>query len=183
MENKSKRNSPRDYPLIVNPEISKAILFAPFCNDDRVKMVSDYMIIRSISPFMLILRRSAAIIASQFVPGLVATRKKKRGGGRGSASICTFRAHSHPGSDRNDLNACEVPEECRSAYEPRLPRDDLFIFSIVRSACEENTVWRNHDVVRHASIFINVILGPRDSDRLTLRLATLYSLDHGDFED
>lgn len=36
----------------------------------------------------------------------------------------------------------------------------------------ENTVWRNHGVVRHASIFINVTAGQRDSDRLTSRLTS-----------
>lgn len=51
----------------------------------------------------------------------------------------------------------------------------------------ENILWRNPGVVRHASIFINVIVDPRDSDILTLRLTfrdvTLYLLDRDDLED
>lgn len=99
------------------------ILFAPFRDDDRVKTVSDYTLIRSISPFALILQRSAAIIASQFVSGLAAMRKKKK---KEVADRVSVRAYSHPGSDRNDLNAREAPEECRCEYAPHLPHDDLF---------------------------------------------------------
>jgi len=86
---------------------------------------------------------------------LTATRRKKMAGG------VSVRAHSHHGSDRNDLNAREAPEECRCAYTPHLLRDDLFVLmSWDPPVTQENTLWRNPGIVRHASIFINVTAGP-----------------------
>lgn len=38
------------------------------------------------------------------------------GGEKKVAGGVSVRAHSHPGSDRNDLNAREASEECRCAY-------------------------------------------------------------------
>lgn len=126
-----------------------------------LKSSRDYPLIRAISPFTP-LQRSVAIIAFQFVPGLAARKKRHR-------HRYIYRAHSHPGSDWNDLNAREAPEECRCAYT----RARWFIrLGVVRSVCVREYlslffspslislyIWRNlarTPVARHASIFINV---------------------------
>lgn len=76
-----------------------------------------------------------------------------------------MRAHSHPGSDWNDLNAREAPEECRCAYIPRVSARSRWF--IRPGVCREIRLRRRRildgeisrasaPVARHASIFINV---------------------------
>lgn len=89
-----------------------------------VKTVPDYPIIRPISPFTLLQRPDRAIIAFQFVPDLAAMKKSGERKREKASFICIYVicAHSHPGSDRNDLNAREAPEECRCARIYHKPR-------------------------------------------------------------
>lgn len=149
--------------VLLTLKFSRRSYSSPFRDDERVKTVSDYPIIRSISPFTL----SVTTVSRDYrVPirsrpgGEEKKRKERRAGGY-------TRAHSHPGSDRNGLNAREAPEECRCAHMPRArARPRRFIRPGVCRGIPWKTAgeyiyipsrWRNPaPVARHASIFINV---------------------------
>lgn len=153
--------------VIINLEVSNVILFPVprrWSRKNGLGLYDNSVDISFYAYFTTVSRDYRVPIRSR--PG--GDEKKKRKGG-----WVSVRAHSHPGSDRNDLNAREAPEECRCAYAPHLPRDDLFVLaSWDPPVTRENTLWRNPGAVRHASIFINVTAGPPDSDRLTLRLTS-----------
>jgi len=121
------------------------------------------MIIRSISPFTLILQRSAAIIASQFVPGLAATREKK--GGR--RSILYVHIHT-PAAIGTTLMHARLPRNA-DAHTRRISREMIYSCRReIRLDAEEYCMAKSRCCICHSSIFINVIAGPRDSDTLTL---------------
>lgn len=116
----------REY-IIINLNVSRVILFVPGRRERKNGPgLSDNS--ADLSPFTTVSRDYRVPIRSR--PGGEKRTKKKVH----KRTYTYIREHSHPGSDRNGLNAREAPEECRCAY---ISRDDLFVLaSVVRSACE-----------------------------------------------
>lgn len=99
----------REY-IIINLDVSRVILFVPGRRERKNGPgLSDNS--ADLSPFTTVSRDYRVPIRSR--PGGEKRRKKKV-----HVYMCV-REHSHPGSDRNGLNAREAPEECRCAYTSR----------------------------------------------------------------
>jgi len=177
----------REY-IIINLNVSRVILFVPGRRERKNGPgLSDNS--ADLSPFTTVSRDYRVPIRSR--PGGEKRRKKKVH----RRTYTYIREHSHPGSDRNGLNAREAPEECRCAYTSR---DDLFVLaSVVRSACEtqKRIFYGEISLSLSVCLFLSISFyivrllytsridihkchsGPaRDSDRLTLRLISLVTL-------
>lgn len=140
-------------------KLREAIPFIAFRDDERVK-ISDYPIIRSISPFHAVTTVSRDYrVPIRSRPGGGEKEEKKREEGRRARA----RTRSHPGSDRNDLNARERGSRGMQMRVRTGHADEMIYSSWRREILPEretrgeagNSLWRN-PVARHASVSINV---------------------------
>lgn len=171
----------REY-IIINPQVSRVILFVPFRAGRQERKNGPGLSDNSadLSPFTTLLQRSAAIIASQFVPGEKRRKKKARAGGRVCIGIHIHVSIHTPAAIGTALMHARLPRNADARVH------DLFVLaSVVRSACEKKRIYvysiRNPSLsLLHASIYVSLAYiervdihkchsgAARDSDRLTL---------------